>query len=321
MEATRGVGHRSTAHFLQNARDISTSILPSTMRKVTAAAFVLATTVSQLQLAWAFTSSPGAETHRTSVARPQDTLQSAYQACLPSPRAREYRAGWGALKDTRLSSSASDEASESAEELFASAGWPAIKKDLDELPVFTVASDKGQPLQYSVGGSAMPFFFVDLDAAREELLKAKADSNISDMEGMEGIDVIPFPLGDAFMMMETGKAVVVPSQKAIEDAGAPKDVSPVGQQVPLFSCMAITQEGRDGKPLLPLFFVKQEVQDAIDEALEIDGDDGDNKEEFVVTVLSLQRAVQLLATVPESPAFNFLPPQKSIKHIKEYLEG
>lgn len=278
------------------------------MRKVTAAAFVLATTVSQLQLAWAFTSSLGAETHRTS---------------LPSPRAREYRAGWGALKDTRLSSSASDEASESAEELFASAGWPAIKKDLDELPVFTVANDKGQPLQYSVGGSAMPFFFVDLDAAREELLKAKADSNISDMEGMEGIDVIPFPLGDAFMMMETGKAVVVPSQKAIEDAGAPKDVSPVGQQVPLFSCMAITQEGRDGKPLLPLFFVKQEVQDAIDEALEIDGDDGDNKEaeEFAITVLSLQRAVQLLATVPESPAFNFLPPQKSIKHIKEYLEG
>ena len=285
------------------------------MRKVAAAAFVLVTTVSQLQLVWAFTSSlaaSGAETHRTSVARPRDKLQSAHQACLPSPQC---------LKDTRLSSSASDEASESAEELFASAGWPAIKNDLDELPVFTVASDKGQPLQYSVGGSAMPFFFVDLDAAREELLKAKADSNISDMEGMEGIDVIPFPLGDAFMMMETGKAVVVPSQKAIEDAGAPKDVSPVGQQVPLFSCMAITQEGRDGKPLLPLFFVKQEVQDAIDEALEIDGDDGDNKEEFVVTVLSLQRAVQLLATVPESPAFNFLPPQKSIKHIKEYLEG
>ena len=230
------------------------------------------------------------------------------------------------LQDTHLFSSPSDEASDStgsAEELFASAGWPAIKKDLDELPVFTVANDKGQPLQYSVGGSAMPFFFVDLDAAREELLKAKADSNISDMEGMEGIDVIPFPLGDAFMMMETGKAVVVPSQKAIEDAGAPKDVSPVGQQVPLFSCMAITQEGRDGKPLLPLFFVKQEVQDAIDEALEIDGGDGDNKEneEFAITVLSLQRAVQLLATVPESPAFNFLPPQKSIKHIKEYLEG
>ena len=270
----------------QNARDISTS----TMRKATAAAFVLATALSQLQLAWAFTSSlatSGADTH--------------------------------------LSSSASDEASGStgsADELFASAGWPAIKKDLDELPVFTVANKKGQPLQYSVGGSAMPFFFVDLDAAREELLKAKADSNISDMEGMEGIDIIPFPLGDAFMMMETGKAVVVPSQKAIEDAGAPKDVSPVGQQVPLFSCMEITQEGRDGKPLLPLFFVKQEVQDAIDEALEIDGDDDNNEgEEFAITVMSLQRAVQLLATVPESPAFNFLPPQKSIKHIKEYLEG
>ena len=48
---------------------------------------------------------------------------------------------------------------DAANELFASAGWPVIKKDLDECPVFTVANKKGQPLQYSVGGAAMPFFF------------------------------------------------------------------------------------------------------------------------------------------------------------------
>ena len=215
---------------------------------------------------------------------------------------------------------ASNDASsgDAANELFASAGWPAIKKDLDECPVFTVANKKGQPLQYSVGGTAMPFFFVDLDAAREELLKAQADSTISDMDGMDGIDIIPFPLGDAFMMMETGKGVIVPSKQAIEDAGAPKDASPVGQQVPLFACMTITQEGRDGKPLLPLFFVKQEVQEAIDEALAFDGDGG--QEEFAITCISLQKAVELLSTNQQT-AFNFLPPSKSLQHIKEYLEG
>lgn len=251
---------------------------------------LLAAVVSQLQLIGAFTALTGSQT----------------------------RHGTNALRHlSSSSSSASEDASNAA--LFSSAGWPAIKKDLDELPVFTVANKKGQPLQYSVGGSPMPFFFVDLDAAREELLKAKADSTISDMKGMEGIDIIPFPLGDAFMLMETGKGVVVPSQQAIEDAGAPKDVSPVGQQVPLFACMTITQEGRDGKPLLPLFFVKQEVQDAIDEALAIDG--GGGEEEFAITCISLQKAVELLATAPEATAFNFLPPQKSLQHIKDYLEG
>jgi hypothetical protein len=185
------------------------------------------------------------------------------------------------------------------------------------LPVFTVANEKGQPLQYSVeSGETLPFFFVDIDAARSELSKAKADSTISEMEGMSGLDIVPFSLGQAFEMMEYEKAVIIPSQKSIEDAGAPSGTSPTGQQVPLFACMEITQTDDSGKPSLPLFFEKKEVQDAISDALEVDGNDGES--EFPIQVLSLQRAVQLLVTVKES-AFTFVPPATSLKHIKEYL--
>lgn len=261
------------------------------MRSAHAVALIAAL-ASQLLLAGAFTSSS-----------------------LPTPLQRTIVVRHLSSSDASSGGAASGDA---ASELFASAGWPTIKKDLDECPVFTVANKKGQPLQYSVGGKAMPFFFTDLDAAKEELEKACADSTISDMEGMDDIDIIPFPLGDAFVMMETGKGVIVPSKQAIEDAGAPKDASPLGQQVPLFACMTITQEGRDGKPLLPLFFEKQEVQNAIDEALAFDGDDG--QDEFAITCISLQKAVELLATNQQT-AFNFLPPQKSLQHIKEYLEG
>lgn len=81
--------------------------------------------------------------------------------------------------------------------------------------------------------------------------------------------------------------------------------------------MEISQTDESGRPSLPLFFEKQEAEDAIGEALEMDGDDG---MEFPIQVLSLQRAVQLLATESES-AFTFLPPEKSLKHIKNYLDG
>jgi len=220
---------------------------------------------------------------------------------------------------TQLRLSSAPPPDQSLSDLFSSEGWPPIKKELDLLPVFTVANEKGQPLQYTVGsGTALPFFFVDVDAAQAELAKAKADSQISDMEGMEKVDIIPYPLGQAFELMENDKAIIIPSQTSIEAAGAPSGVSPVGQQIPLFACMEISQQDDSGKPSLPLFFEKEEAKEAIDAALEMDGDSG---EEFPIQVLSLQRAVQLLATVPESPAFTFLPPNKSLNHIKDYLQG
>ena len=109
----------------------------------------------------------------------------------------------------------------------------------------------------------------------------------------------------------------MPSQAAIDSAGAPPGSSPLGQQVPLFACMEIMREDEAGKPALPLFFVYDEAKEAMGAALALDGpQDGD---EYKIVGLSLQRAVQLLATVPETPAFQFVTPAASATYIRNYL--
>jgi len=130
------------------------------------------------------------------------------------------------------------------------------------------------------------------------------------------LDLIPYPLGKAFQMWANDKAVVVPSKSAIMAAGAPPNANPIGQQVPLFACMDIMQEMEDGTAVLPLFLDLDEANAAMDQALEVDGGSSDD---FEVVSLSLPRAVELLATVPETPAFQFMPPMASVKYIQEYL--
>mmetsp|Transcript_45624 Transcript_45624/g.68833 ORF Transcript_45624/g.68833 Transcript_45624/m.68833 type:complete len:244 (+) Transcript_45624:57-788(+) len=206
-------------------------------------------------------------------------------------------------------------ASKSAAELFSSEGWKPIEEELDTVPIFTCANEKGQPLQYSVDVNdesfPVPFFYTDVGDALEELEKAREETKMGDK-----LDIIPFPLGKAFQLWATDKAVLVPSKTAIQQAGAPPGANPLGQQVPLFACMDIMQEGEDGKPVLPLFFVLEEANIAVKEATEADGGSADD---FEVVSLSLPRAVELLAGVAEGPAFQFIPPQSSIKHIQDYL--
>jgi len=164
----------------------------------------------------------------------------------------------------------------------------------------------------------VPFFFCDVDDAQAELEKAKSNTD------MEGLGLIPFPLGKAFEMWANDKAVIVPGSEAIKQAGAPPGSNPIGQEVPLFACMDIMQEvppgpdGKGGGPCLPMFMVLEEANAAMEEALSMDGG---NADDFEVVSLSLPRAVELLATVPETPAFNFIPPAKSIQHIEEYLSN
>ena len=47
--------------------------------------------------------------------------------------------------------------------------------------------------------------------------------------------------------------------------------------------------------------------------------DGGNVDDFEVVALSLNRAVELLASAEESPAFHFIPPTASMKYIQDYL--
>ena len=213
----------------------------------------------------------------------------------------------------------SSKGGKSTKSLFDSDAWKNIKSDLDKVPVFTVATKEGNPLAYTIeiggkGEFSVPCFYCDVDAALSELTGARENANDPDMK--EGLDIIPFPLGQAFQLWSNDQAVIVPSKNAIQQAGAPPNTNPIGQQVPMFACMEIAEEQEDGTPRLPVFLSLEDANAALKEAVDSDGGDEDD---FEVVCLSLSGVVAQLATVPETPAFHFIPPSTSMKYIQEYL--
>jgi hypothetical protein len=203
-------------------------------------------------------------------------------------------------------------------DFFAGESWFAIKRCLDSTPVFCVANEQGSPLQYEVNEKPMAQFFIDVEAAQAELKEAKA--GIADGSAADLLDIIPVPLGLAYQLWCDNKALLVPSRAAIAAAGSPPDADPVGQQVPLFACMSISQQREeDGKPCLPLFLDCEEAKAAMASAMALDGAPGEGEDPFEISCLSLQKAVQLLATVPETPAFKFVSPILSLEFIKDRL--
>jgi hypothetical protein len=221
----------------------------------------------------------------------------------------------------RLGNSANDDdvsknkSVQNADNLFQSDGWKNIQNDLDKVPIFCCANEQGHPLAYSIDMGdgkefTVPFFYCDVDDALEELRKAKENTKL------EQLDLIPFPLGKAFEMWAKDQAVIIPNKEAIVQAGAPPNTNPIGQQVPLFACMEIMQENESGQGVLPLFMSLDGANAAVEQAVEMDGG---KAEDLEVVSLSLQRAIELLATVPETPAFQFMAPLKSYAYIEEYL--
>ena len=210
--------------------------------------------------------------------------------------------------------SAAAGASENPQELFAMEGWEAIQKDLDRVPIFTVATPEGNPLAYQVNIKSdqyiVPFFYCDVGDALKELEGARNNPTL------EGLDVVPFPLGKAFQLWCKDEAVIVPSKQAILQAGAPPGTNPVGQQVPMFTCLEIMEETEDGKGRLPLFMSLDDANEAVKAAVSTDGG---NADEMDVVCLSLSGAVEQLATIPETPGFHFIPPSRSMEYISEYL--
>lgn len=218
---------------------------------------------------------------------------------------------------TRTTSTALSASSSTPEELFASQGWKAVRQELDTCPVFCCANEQGKPLQYNVNDETrMPFFYTSVQAAEVELVKAKAEFP---KETAERLGIIPFPLGNAFELMAKNQAAVIPCAIELEAAGAPKGTNPLGQQVPLFCCMDIMQESpQTGKPVLPIFMVREEAKQAMEEAI---AGDRTGTEQFEIVSLSLARAVEMLATnVEAAPSFQFLPPRTSIEYIQKYLK-
>lgn len=122
------------------------------------------------------------------------------------------------------------------------------------------------------------------------------------------------------MMWSKDEAIIIPNKKAIVQAGAPPNTNPMGQEVPLFACMDIMRSSEDGTggSVLPLFMDLDDANAAVEQAVKLDGG-VTSVEEMEVVSLSLNRAVELLATVPETPAFQFIAPEKSFQYIQKYL--
>jgi hypothetical protein len=199
----------------------------------------------------------------------------------------------------------------SIEELISTpASWDPIKKELDHVPVFSCANDQGQPLQYNMGGGPIAFFFCDINAAKEELEKAKTETKL------DGLNLLPFPLGEVFEMGAKQMAAIIPSTKALEAAGAPQGLNPMGQQVPLFGCMEIAATQPDGTTMTPLFFTYEEAENAMNMALKEAGG-GDAK--FEVTVMPLVKSVQTMATNSEK-SFIFEAPEDSLNYLRSTME-
>lgn len=90
------------------------------------------------------------------------------------------------------------EKSMSPNELFDSPGWGNIKAELDQVPIFAVANEKGQPIKYTIEKKEekfeVPIFYTHVSDALQELEKAKENTPLP------GMDINPYPLGDIFEM-------------------------------------------------------------------------------------------------------------------------
>ena len=193
---------------------------------------------------------------------------------------------------------------------FEGAGWPPLQARLDKLPMFTVANNEGQPLQYEVGGKPLAVFYADVDAAKKEL--AQSLSQFPEL----CCDLIPVGLGSAYKLTCEGKAMVVPGVADLVAAGAPEDAQPMGQELPLFACMEMSQDGESG-PVLPLFVSHADCAAAVKQATDTESPDAP----LEISCLSLPSVVERLASVtdPSSGGFEFMAPDASLQHIQGYL--
>ena len=199
---------------------------------------------------------------------------------------------------------------------FDSENWKAIEADLDALPVFTVATESGEPLAYTVESDGksfqVPFFYCDVQDALDELRKAK------EVTGVEQIALLPFPLGQAYKLWSNDQAMIVPSKAAMIQADAPPETDPYGQQIPFFACLNIMLPTECGKGVLPLFMALEDANTAMTEVLETKGG---NPEEFEVLPMSLGEAVDILlaANPGDQSSFQFIAPSTSKQYIDEFL--
>ena len=191
-----------------------------------------------------------------------------------------------------------------------SEGWPQLQEMLDKLPVFTVANEGGQPLQYQVDGKPLAIFYADVEAGKSQL--AIEQEKYPDL----GCDLIPVGLGNAYKLSCDGKGMVVPGIGELQACGAPEGAQPMGQELPLFACMQMSRDG-DAGPVLPLFMSNADCTIAVAAANEA----AQPETPLEVTALSLQSVVEQLSAEggPTADTFSFIAPQASLDHQGSYL--
>jgi hypothetical protein len=218
---------------------------------------------------------------------------------------------------TRQYADSSSQGSDEKMRMFESEGWKSIADDLNRFPLFSLATPQGNPVAYqiTVGDEKtfeIPFFYCDVTEALAELEKALANSVKPEEERLK---LIPFPLEQAFKLWCNDKAIIIPSKASMLQAGAPAGTNPIGQRVPMWACLEISEEQEGGlPPKLPIFMALDDANAAVMEAVEGDREKAD---EFEVVCLSLDGAIEQLVSAEESPSFHFIPPSKSLKYIEE----
>ncbi len=223
-------------------------------------------------------------------------------------------------RDSRLY--ADSQSNDDKMQMFQSEGWKNIADDLSRFPLFSIATSEGNPVAYqiTVGKEKtydIPFFYCDVTEALAELEKAQGNS--AKATDGRNLQLIPFPLEQAFKLWCDDKAVIIPSKASILQAGAPAGTNPIGQRVPMWACLEISEEQEGGlPPKLPIFMALDDANAAVMEAV---GGDRDKADDFEVVCLSLDGAIEQLVNVPEeSPSFHFIPPSKSMTYIEENIE-
>jgi len=189
-------------------------------------------------------------------------------------------------------------------------GWEKLKLQLDRIPTFTVANSEGQPLQYEIDGSPYALFYADIEEAQVELEASR--KQYPDL----GCDLIPVGLGSAYQLNEDKQAKLIPGTAELKYAGAPQDVTAMGQALPLFACMEMSQE-TDAGPSLPLFLSWADCAAAVKQATQLD----DPEEKLEIVGLSLPSVVERLGGMgsDQPMAFLFIPDSRAVSYIQEYL--
>ena len=188
-----------------------------------------------------------------------------------------------------------------------SSGWPPLQRMLDELPVFAVANEEGQPVQYTVDGQQLALFYADV---------AEAAATAKDQFPELKCSLLPIGLGAAYLLSCEGRAALVPGAAELTASGMPAGMSAVGQELPFFACTEMAQETEAGDAVLPLFMSYADCQAAVEQARDADGD----TIALEIIGLSLPSVVEQLSSMADDgspPAFAFIAPSRSIEHIRE----